>query len=120
VRQSTDRTTQQLEVWMDGECGLCRRSQEWCEIRDRDRRLRFRDFRTADDRALPAPRATHEGSMWVADTDGSLLEGFAAWRRIMTEFPRWGWLARLAGLPPLSWLGPPLYRLVAAHRHHLS
>jgi predicted DCC family thiol-disulfide oxidoreductase YuxK len=119
VERVVDLKKPQLEVWMDGECGLCRLSREWCEARDGDRRFRFRDFRTTDDGALPAPRFAHESSMWVADTDGRLLEGFAAWRRIVSEIPRWRWLARLTGLPPLSWLGPPLYRMVASHRHRL-
>ena len=57
--------------------------------------------------------------MWVADANGTLLEGFAAWSRIVSELPRWGWLARLAGIPPISWLGPSLYRMIAAHRHRL-
>ena len=109
-----------LEVFMDGACGLCRSSQRWCEARDREGHVRFIDFRTTDDGALPLPRSSHETSMWVRDDDGSLLEGFAAWRRIMAELPGWRWLARIASLPPFTLIGPPFYRLVAANRRRLS
>ena len=105
-----------LEVWMDGECGMCRSSQRFCEKRDPDGRLRFQDFRVASDADLPLDRNAHETSMWVRDNDGTLLEGFAAWRRIMAELPRWRWLATLSGTAPIRWIGPTLYRLVARFR----
>ena len=106
----------ELEVWMDGDCGLCRASQAWCELRDRRGRLAFRDFRTDDTHRVPLSAEDFESSMWVRDRDGGLLEGFAAWRRIMEELPRWKWLARLVSLPPLNVVGQRLYRWIAANR----
>jgi len=111
--------TPPLDVWMDGDCTLCQTSQRWCELRDSAHRFRFIDFRQTADNELPVTRKHHEGSMWVRDGDGTLLEGFAAWRRIMAELPRWKWLARLASLPPFTLLGPPLYRMIAGNRHRL-
>jgi predicted DCC family thiol-disulfide oxidoreductase YuxK len=107
----------QIEVWMDGRCRLCRRSQAWCEQRDRDQRLVFRDFRIADDAELPLHRDAHEGSLWVRADDGRLQRGFAGWLLIMNELPRWRWLARVAAMPPFRWFGPPVYLLVARFRH---
>jgi predicted DCC family thiol-disulfide oxidoreductase YuxK len=112
-------SSQTLEVWMDGECGVCRASQAWCELRDTDGRMQFRDFRTADAEQLPVSRDEHESSMWVRGADGRMLRGFEAWRLIMASLPGWRWLAMLTGLPPLRWLGEPLYRLVARNRHRL-
>jgi predicted DCC family thiol-disulfide oxidoreductase YuxK len=105
-----------LEVWMDGECVVCRSSQQFCEKRDPEGRLRFHDFRVAADADLPLDRVAHETSMWVRDGNGTLIEGFAAWRRIMAELPRWRWLAALSGIAPIRWIGPSLYRLVAKFR----
>jgi len=110
---------QPLDIWMDGDCGLCQRSRAWCETRDQDGRVRFIDFRTAGEDELPLTHEDHQKSMWVRDRDGILLDGFAAWRRIMAEIPGWRWVARLASLPPFALIGPPLYRLIAAHRHRL-
>lgn len=109
-----------LEVWMDGACPICRRSQAWCETRDLDRRLLFRDFRSAADADLPVDLQSHETSMWVRTGDGALHDGFAAWRLIMGELPRWRWLARMTGLPPFRRVGPILYRLVARLRYRIG
>ena len=108
-----------LEVWLDGECAMCRSSQRFCEKRDPNGRLRFQDFRVAADADLPLNRVAHETSMWVRDSNGTLLEGFAAWRRIMAELPGCRWLAALSGIAPIRWFGPTLYRLVARFRFGL-
>jgi predicted DCC family thiol-disulfide oxidoreductase YuxK len=68
---------------------------------------------------IPVARRDLEESMWVRDADGLLLSGFAAWQRIMAELPGWRWLASLSVLPPVRWVGPGLYRLVARNRHRL-
>ena len=108
--------SRQLEVWIDGECALCLKSRAWCEARDRHRHLSFNDIHSADESGPPVGRLDLESSMWVRDGSGNLVQGFAAWRRIMGVLPRWRWLARLASLPPLTLVGPTLYRLVAANR----
>ena len=110
----------ELEVWIDGDCGLCQRSRAWCELRDSDAHIRFKDFRSAIDPDLPVTRGDLEESMWVRDRSGRLLEGFAAWRVIMSELPGWRWLAQLVAAPPMRWLGPPIYRMIAKNRHRLS
>ena len=115
-----NRKSEGLEVWMDGACPICRRSQRWCEDRDPNRNIRFIDFRSSANRDLPVQRDQHETSMWAQDENGTLFEGFAAWRRILAEIPRWRWLAFLATIPPASWVGPSLYRLVAKLRFGLS
>jgi len=108
-----------LDVWMDGDCRVCRLSQRWCEWRDLKGRVAFHDFRVLDNPSIPVARRDLEESMWVRDGDGRLFAGFAAWRRIMAELPGWRWLASLGGLPPVSWVGPTLYRLIARNRHRL-
>ncbi len=112
-------STPLVEVWMDGSCELCRRSQAWCELRDPRDHVVFRDFRAAKDHDLPVKRGAHEESMWARTIDGELHKGFAAWRLIMSQIPRWRWLARITGLPPFSWFGPPVYQMVARFRKHL-
>ena len=107
------------EVWYDGECAVCRSARNWCESHDRAGRLTFRDYRTTDDRELPVPRSAVETSLWVRDPRGRLAGGFDGWRMILAELPSWRWLARLTGMPPLSWLGPPVYRVVARSRRAL-
>ena len=115
----TTRDSGPVEVWMDGECSLCQTSRSWCEVRDDQDRLRFADFRSQADDHLPVERSQLEGSMWIRNADGTLYSGFEAWRRIMSELPGWGWLVWLTGLPPMRWIGPKVYALIARNRHRL-
>jgi predicted DCC family thiol-disulfide oxidoreductase YuxK len=108
-----------IEIWYDGACPICRGSRDWCLARDPGSRFVFRDFRAVSDDRLPISRRQAETSMWVRDPGGRLLDGFEGWRRILAELPRWRWLATVTGVPPLRWIGPPIYRLIARLRMRL-
>lgn len=108
-----------VEVFYDGACPLCQQSRAWTERRAGGERVRFHDFRRLPDDELPVSRGELEGAMWVRSEPEGLLAGFDAWRRILSEVPGWRWLAVVTGIPPLSWIGPAAYRLVARYRHHL-
>lgn len=112
-------TDEQLRVWYDGDCRLCRQSRDWCQERVSPSRVRFIDFRGLSDDRLPVPRHELESSMWVQTVGGGLFSGFDGWRQILFAVPRWRWLAQLSGMAPFRWLGPRIYRLVARVRKHL-
>lgn len=112
----TPSNTSNLEVWYDGECALCRKSRSACEIRDPRGLLNFADFRKVDDHELPVSRRDHEETLWARTPEGALLKGFDAWRRILAELPRWRWLARLTGTPPIPVVGRAVYSVVARFR----
>lgn len=103
----------------DGDCGFCTTCVRFIE-----RRLR------TSARILPwqhAPLAdlgvteseAREALQWV-DEQGRVSAGHAAVARLLIDsgFP-WSAPGRLLLIPPLSWLAPALYRLVADHRHRL-
>jgi len=113
------RTRTELEVWTDGECALCRRSRRWVEERSEGCDIHMRDFRSALDSQLPVARSRLETEMVARSPDGRVYCGFAAWLEVMARVPRWGWLATVLAIPPLSWLGSAAYRLLARHRHRL-
>jgi predicted DCC family thiol-disulfide oxidoreductase YuxK len=112
-------TRRKIEVFYDGECPLCRRSRSWCEVRDRRALLDFRDIQRCADDELPTTRIELDAAMWVRDSEGGLYRGFEAWRRILAELEGWRWLALLSSAPPLRWLGPPIYAMIARWRRHL-
>lgn len=112
-------TAPTLEVWIDGDCSLCRRSEAWCTLRDRDHQLRFRDLRQAVADDLPRSRDAMLRAVHVRMPNGSVTTGFAAWRRILHALPGWRWLARAAGLPLLGRLAAKIYDVVARNRHRL-
>jgi predicted DCC family thiol-disulfide oxidoreductase YuxK len=106
-----------LEVWIDGSCAVCRRSERWCRERDHHGRLEFKDLnRDADP---PASRGRLATSVHVRSADGSVASGFEAWRRILLSLDRWRWLGRITALPGLHQLGSMVYSLIAANRHRL-
>jgi predicted DCC family thiol-disulfide oxidoreductase YuxK len=110
----------EIEVWTDGDCALCQRSRRWVERRDERGVILIRDFRSASDAQLPVPRSRVEAELVAHSSDGRIYCGFGAWRRIIAKVPRWRWLAPVLGIPPLSWLGTMVYRLVARYRHRLG
>jgi predicted DCC family thiol-disulfide oxidoreductase YuxK len=112
----SDRTESRLEVWIDGNCPVCRRSERWCRKRDHSGRLAFKDLRRDPD--PPAPRDRLEQAVHVRLPDGSVVAGFEAWRRILLELREWRWLGRTTALPGLWHVGSLMYRLVAANRRH--
>jgi len=108
------------EVFYDGACPLCRASRRWAEPHDSNRRLVFCDL---NDPAAVRPAPTRgEGladALWVRLPGGDVVSGFAGWLAVLRALPRWRFLARVLGLPPVRWAGPPVYRFVARHRHAL-
>jgi predicted DCC family thiol-disulfide oxidoreductase YuxK len=113
----SDRTDSRLEVWIDGDCPVCRRSERWCRVRDRADRLAFRDLRRDPD--PPVSRARLRRAVHVRLPDGTIAAGFDAWRRILLELDGWRWLGRITALPGLRHIGSLVYSLVAANRHRL-
>ncbi|MGD8439906.1 MAG: DUF393 domain-containing protein [Holophagae bacterium] len=112
-----DRIESRLEVWIDGDCPVCRRSERWCRARDRTGRLAFKDLQVDTDR--PVPRDQLERAVHVRLPDGSIAAGFEAWRHILLELDGWRWLGRLTALAGLRHIGSLVYSLVAANRHRL-
>jgi predicted DCC family thiol-disulfide oxidoreductase YuxK len=65
------------------------------------------------------PERARSEVLWVA-RDGEVSGGAAAVARALrTAGGMWAVMGGLLLLPPLSWLAPPLYRLLAANRYRL-
>jgi predicted DCC family thiol-disulfide oxidoreductase YuxK len=101
---------QKVTVLYDGACPLCRReiglyqrsegadAVDWCDV-----------SRSA---ALPEG-LTGEAAMarfHVIDSNGVLKDGANAFIALWLSLPRWRWLGRIAGVPPLPWLLERVYR----------
>ena len=108
-----------IEIWIDGDCAVCRRSEQWCSARDPRGRLTFVDLHTANHENFPgSPDALME-MVHVRLPDGTVITGFDAWRHILVELDGWRWLARLTGLPRIRRLGSVLYFTLARYRHRV-
>ena len=107
----------QLEVWIDGTCNVCRRSEEWCRKRDPEDRIIFKDLHVDPD--PPASKGRLLEAVHVRRADGTVESGFEAWREIMLALARWRWLGRIGALPIVRQLGKLVYGAVAMNRHRL-
>jgi predicted DCC family thiol-disulfide oxidoreductase YuxK len=104
-----------LEVWIDGSCRVCRRSEQWCRQHDKNERLVFRDLHRDPD--PPASRERLLEAVHVRRADGAVESGFEAWRQIMLALDRWRWLGRISALPLVRQVGYLVYAAIALNRH---
>jgi len=104
----------------DGDCGFCTACSRWIE-----RRL-------PDDVAVVPCQSLDDLSAWGLDIDDVTS---SAWWVEPDRAPRgghlaigaslvacggaWGLLGRALVVPPLRWIGGPVYRLVARYRYRL-
>jgi predicted DCC family thiol-disulfide oxidoreductase YuxK len=109
-----------LEIWIDGDCTVCRRSQRWCDARDHRRTLIFRDLHNPNGSEPPAALEDLLQEVHVRRSDGTVASGYDAWLFVLDELPRWRRLASLGTWPPIRWIGRIAYSIVARWRHRLS
>jgi predicted DCC family thiol-disulfide oxidoreductase YuxK len=98
------------DIFLDGSCSFCQWSRTMIEPYDSAGRVRFLDYNDPEVAAqAPFPRTDLDQEMHLRTPEGK-------WLRVL---PKLAWLGRIAGLPPLRWLGPPLYGFIARHRYSL-
>jgi predicted DCC family thiol-disulfide oxidoreductase YuxK len=103
----------------DGDCAFCTRSAGVA------RRLLPADCAVAswqevnlDDVGITPERAMSE-VLWI-DAHGEVFGGAAAVARVLrASGGLWALFGLLLVMPPIRWLAPPIYRLVAANRYRL-
>lgn len=103
----------------DGDCAFCTRSADVAR-RVLPAGCAVVAWQFADLAALgvTAERAQTE-VLWV-DDDGTVSGGAAAVARALRAAgPPWAALGVLLSLPPVRWVAPVVYRLVAANRYRL-
>ena len=109
-----------LEVWIDGDCEICRLSRDWHARRDRSRRLVFRELAHPGEAEPPGSKDEMLREIHVRRADGAVLTGFDAAVAVLAALPRWRWAAAILRRPPCSWLGPRVYAFIARWRHRIS
>lgn len=112
--------TAKYEIFLDGSCSFCRWSRAKIEPYDSDGRLQFLDYNDpAVGAQAPFPRAELDREMHMRTPDGKWLRGFEAWQAMLRVLPKLVWIGKITSLPPLRWLGPPMYGFIARHRYSL-
>lgn len=105
-------------VW-DDTCAFCRAWVEWARRLDW---LRVHQFIGASQpAAYEGTGLTREQAAGAVQLiwPGGRASGFDAVRRILLRLPLTAVPAALLWVPPIAWLGPAVYRRIAARRHCL-
>jgi predicted DCC family thiol-disulfide oxidoreductase YuxK len=103
----------------DGDCAFCTSCVRWLEPRLTPG-VTIVPWQRTD---LAAAGTTEERArrevLWAAESQ--VLGGAAAAAAALRHCRSAGWRAagRALGVPPLRWLAPPAYRLIARNRHRL-
>ncbi len=113
-----DGVAPRIRIYDDGRCSFCQWARSKVERFDVAHRLEFRDYHQHAAEA-PFPFTDLDRAMHVQTPDGHWHVGFFGWLEILRVLPRWRWLARVMSVPPLRWIGPLLYRLVAGNRYRI-
>lgn len=110
----------QIRIYDDGQCPFCQWAQQAISRWDRDHRLEFRDYHdpaVAAETPFSFPQLNER--MHVRTPDGRWHAGFFGWIAILRALPRWRWLAAVMNAPPLRWIGPAAYAVIANHRYQI-
>ncbi len=103
----------------DGDCSFCSVCARFIERRI-PTSARVLPWQFADLAALGlTEEQCEDGVQWVAP-DGAVSSGVPAIGRLLVDAGSiWRPLGWLLLVPPLSWIGPPIYRLIARNRDKL-
>src|SRR5690349_920424 len=107
-----------VTIYDDGRCPFCQWAEQTILRYDRDHRLEFRDYHLHA-AETPFPFDEMHRAMHVRTPDGSWHVGFFGWIAILRVLPRWRWMAHVMSAPPLRWIGPLLYRVIAGNRYRI-
>jgi predicted DCC family thiol-disulfide oxidoreductase YuxK len=106
----------------DGDCGFCTKSAEWVS-RGWHGRARAVSWQTLGQGGLDEIGLTIEqvqDSAWWVDEPNSPTGGHRAISEALRACGGWRRVVGAAILaPPLTWIGPGIYRLVARYRYRL-
>lgn len=110
-----------IEVYMDGQCPLCRWMREKVERRDKLARIDWKDYRDPETlSSTPYTFKELDEEMHARRiADGRWSAGFKAWLEVMRVLPRWRMIAPLLSIWPVTALGRLFYRWLAKRRYKL-
>jgi predicted DCC family thiol-disulfide oxidoreductase YuxK len=110
-------------VVYDGLCGLCTQSVAVMKRLDWLHRLEYLDAQDWDRVHARFPQLDQEailGQIHIVAPGGRIYVGYEGVRHVIRDFPLVFWLYPLLFVPGVTWLGPRIYRWIAAHRYAIS
>ncbi|MGL4241657.1 MAG: thiol-disulfide oxidoreductase DCC family protein [Beijerinckiaceae bacterium] len=94
-------TRDQITVYYDGACPLCRREIGLYQRSAGGDRVGWCDVSGSADLPKGLTREQALARFHVTDADGKLVVGARAFIALWLSLPRWRWAGRIASVPPL-------------------
>ena len=111
-------TSPKIHIYYDGTCRMCTGVMNTLNTSSRAAAFQGVD---ATKEVLPS-HISHNAAMkhmHVVDEEGRTYVGSEAFLRILSEYPRWRWCARIGRLPVLKQMLDMGYWLIARNRYWL-
>lgn len=108
-----------IEVYYDGQCNMCTATMDSLQKSSHGGAFEMIDVTKGQ---LP-PGVDMTGalhSMHAIDDAGKVYVGGDAFLRILEEYPRWRWLAKIGRIWGIRHIVSAVYRVVATHRRRFN
>lgn len=110
-----DRSHDQVRVFYDGACPLCRQEIAFLKARDSANAMRFEDIsndeNVSDGEVVPGLSCDAAlKRMHIQRTDGTIESGARAFLTMWGAVPRYAPVVRVLRTPPIPWVLEGLYR----------
>jgi predicted DCC family thiol-disulfide oxidoreductase YuxK len=112
---------EQVEVFFDGDCPLCKREMGLMQRLDKKRQVRFTDIAAAEFQADQYGLTFDDFMAEIRGRlpDGTMIQGVEVFRQLYKALG-WGWLSSLSRLPGISHGLDFGYRIFARNRLKLT
>jgi len=113
-----------LTAVFDGHCVICNTTRRIVNALDWFNQVQFLDLHDRETITARYPQLDHEqamGEIHVIDDAGRVFAGFAGTRRLLRALPLALPLWAILRLPIIGdWVGPRVYRFIAANRYAIN
>ena len=107
-------------VIFDGDCGICTKTAEWIEQKDKDDKLTVKPFQILDLDKYDLELEQVQTSVYFI-SEGKKFRKARAVYEILKQLPGfWGFLGTAASNSFIAWISNPFYVLIARNRTKVS
>jgi predicted DCC family thiol-disulfide oxidoreductase YuxK len=119
LAQYNRRMEKKIHLYYDGECHMCQVTMDSLQKSSQGTSFAPIDVTKGDvPPGVDMAGALH--SMHAIDEGGRVYVGGDAILRILEEYPRWRWLAKVGKVPGIRHIVAFVYRIVATHRRRFN
>ena len=110
--------SKKIEIYYDGTCRVCNTFADTVSASAEKEKFEPKDLTKGN---VPKGVSFEEvwRDMYVVEENGTLYKGADGWLRVLDEYPRWRWFAKLGRMPIFLQCIRLGYRIFASNRHRI-